>query len=101
MTHPEFYYGFVGVVIAWQVAFLIISGDPARYRPMLPALILEKLLFPAATCVLYMEGRVRSPATMSGAALDVVWLALFITAWSLTGRRAGSTDGRTTSAVAR
>src|SRR5689334_23841932 len=28
ITHPEFYYGFVLVAIAWQVAFLTISRDP-------------------------------------------------------------------------
>jgi hypothetical protein len=30
ITHPGFYYGFVGVALAWQVAFLIISRDPVR-----------------------------------------------------------------------
>jgi len=25
ITHPKFYYGFVGVVLAWQILFLIIS----------------------------------------------------------------------------
>jgi len=32
VTHPEFYYGFFGVATAWQVAFLIISRDPQRFR---------------------------------------------------------------------
>ena len=31
ITHPEFYYGFVVIVLAWQIAFLIISRDPERY----------------------------------------------------------------------
>lgn len=43
IAHPEFYYGFVGVVLAWQIAFLIISRDPQRYVALMPAVFLEKL----------------------------------------------------------
>ena len=28
IAHPEHFYGFVGVALSWQVAFLIISRDP-------------------------------------------------------------------------
>ena len=28
ITHPGFYYGFVGVALAWQIAFLIIAPTP-------------------------------------------------------------------------
>ena len=35
ITHPEYYYGFIGVGLAWQVAFLLISGDPVRFRPLM------------------------------------------------------------------
>ena len=49
ITHPEFYYGFVGVAVAWQVAFLIMSTDPARYRR--PEEVLRhSLLDPIARC---------------------------------------------------
>ena len=30
ITHPEYYYGFVGVAVAWQVLFLILARDPHR-----------------------------------------------------------------------
>ncbi|MGH7494644.1 MAG: hypothetical protein ACREOO_19905 [bacterium] len=33
-THPEYYYGFIGVALAWQVLFLLLSKDPLRYRIM-------------------------------------------------------------------
>jgi hypothetical protein len=82
ITHPEWYYGFVGVTLAWQIAFLLISRDPRRYRPLLPALFVEKLLFPAAAYALYMEGRLQSPSILASAALDLIWLALFMTAWA-------------------
>src|SRR5215467_11349376 len=58
ITHPGFYYGFVGVTLAWQIAFLIISRDPLRYLPLMPALFLEKLLYPVAVYVLFAQGRV-------------------------------------------
>jgi hypothetical protein len=80
ITHPEFFYGFIGVAIAWQVAFLIISRDPLRYRPLMPAIFLEKLLYPACVVVLYVTGRY--PANAMGLPLfDLVWLALFIAVW--------------------
>lgn len=80
VTHPDFYYGFLGVALAWQIAFLIISRDPLRYLPLMPALFLEKLLYPVAVLTLHLQGRV--PAQMmGGAAVDVVWLVLFVVVW--------------------
>lgn len=80
VTHPDFYYGFVGVALAWQVAFVLISRDPLRYVPLMPAVFLEKLLYPVAVYILFAQGRV--PAQMlGGASLDVVWLVLFVTVW--------------------
>jgi hypothetical protein len=35
VTHPDFYYGFIGVALAWQAAFLVIARDPVRLRPMM------------------------------------------------------------------
>src|SRR4051812_4613312 len=42
ITHADFYYGFTGVALVWQVAFLVIASDPARYRPMMVVAVLEK-----------------------------------------------------------
>ena len=48
VTHPEYYYGFFGVTLAWQFLFLVIASDPIRHRTaMLPAM-LEKASFAAA-----------------------------------------------------
>ena len=41
VTHPDFYYGFVGVTRAWQIAFLLIATDPTRFRPLMIAAIIE------------------------------------------------------------
>jgi len=76
VTHPEFYYGFFGIGLAWQVAFLIIARDPQRFRPIIPAAILEKLSYAIACAVLYAEGR--TPAIVAfGGAVDLVLGALF------------------------
>ena len=40
ITHPEYFYGFLGVALAWQVLFLVIARDPERFRSaMLPAMM--------------------------------------------------------------
>ncbi len=80
ITHPGFYYGFVGVALAWQIAFLIISRDPLRYLPLMPALFLEKLLYPVAVFTLYVQGR--DPLQNLGTAIvDLVWFVLFVIVW--------------------
>lgn len=77
MTHPEYYYGFVGLGIAWQVVFLIISTDPVKYRVlMLPSLI-EKFSFAIAVAVLLATGRV-SPYIIPGASIDTLLGVLFL-----------------------
>jgi hypothetical protein len=44
ITHPDFYYGFIGVALVWQIAFLTIGSNPIRYRPLTIAAMLEKLV---------------------------------------------------------
>ena len=45
LAHPEHFYGFIGTALAAQVMFLVIASDPARYRPLMLAGVLEKLAF--------------------------------------------------------
>lgn len=80
VTHPEHFYGFIGVALAWQFGFLLIARDPQRYRLfMLPA-VLEKLSFALPVFVLFAQGRVAGPL-VGFAALDVVLAALFLLAF--------------------
>lgn len=83
ITHAEFFYGFVCVAVAWQVLFLILSRDPIRYRPMMIPAMLEKIGFPVAVLILYIQGRV-SPTIFIPASLDLVLLFLFIAAYRKT-----------------
>lgn len=80
ITHPEFFYGFLGVALAWQFAFLIIAADPARFRPIIPAAILEKLTYFVACLVLVLLGRT-PPLGMLGGVIDFVLALLFTTAY--------------------
>lgn len=77
ITHPEYYYGFIGVACAWQILFLIIAKDPLKYRMMLIPAILEKLSFGGAVIPLYFQGRVPGlVAFFSG--LDLMLMIGFI-----------------------
>jgi hypothetical protein len=79
ITHPEHFYGFLGVALAWQVLFFVIARDPVRYRgAMLPA-ILEKVAFGAAAIVLYAQDRLAAPNLGAGL-IDLVLAALFVIA---------------------
>ena len=80
ITHPEFYHGFVVIVLVWQIAFLIISRDPERYVPLMPAIFLEKLLYPIVIAVLYVQGRA-SAELFPGPIIDLVMLAAFVMVW--------------------
>jgi hypothetical protein len=33
VTHPQFYYGFVGVALLWQMVFVLIARDPFGTDP--------------------------------------------------------------------
>ena len=48
ITHPGFFYGFVGAALAWQIAFLFIARDPVRYRPLMIPSMIEKFSYGAA-----------------------------------------------------
>ena len=84
-VHPEHFYGFVGVALAWQVAFLIIARDPARYRLMMLPGILEKLAFGIAALALFAAGRLTATTTAFGV-VDLVWAALFFVAFQKVGK---------------
>jgi len=85
ITHPGFYYGFVGVALAWQVAFLVIAQDPVRFRPMMIPSMVEKFTYGPMIAILVMQGRTNS-RDLVFAATDTILGILFVTAWVATGR---------------
>ena len=79
VNHPEFYYGFAGVTLAWQFMFLVISLDPVRYRLAVFPALFEKASFATAVPILYSQDRV--PATLLNFAIvDAIWFFLFAVA---------------------
>jgi hypothetical protein len=88
ITHPEYFYGFIGVGLAWQVLFLIISRDPSRYRlAMIPGL-LEKLGFGGVAVILLLQHRI-APVTAGFGCVDLVLALLFLIAFRRTAPVAG------------
>lgn len=83
ITHPEYFYGFLGTAIVWQLCFLVIAKDPTRFRAIMIPAILEKLAFSIPAIVLYLQHRL-SLLTTCFAALDLVLGALFVAAYRAT-----------------
>lgn len=85
LTHPEFYYGFIGVALAWQLLFMVIARDPARYRAaMLPAIV-EKLGWGVAVLVLVLQGRTGT-FFVPAAVVDLLLAAAFLESWRRVGQ---------------
>ena len=80
ITHPEYFYGFVGLGVAWQVLFLTIARDPVRYRAMMIPSVLEKFSFGVAAVVLFLGGRIPS-LVLGFASLDMILGVLFIASY--------------------
>jgi hypothetical protein len=85
--HPDFYYGFVGVAIAWQIAFLIIGRDPVRYRPLMLVAMIEKFGYVATLTVLYALGQLQG-GQAAVAAPDFVLGLFFVAAFLKTSESA-------------
>jgi hypothetical protein len=86
INHPEYYYGFVGLAVAWQLVFLIISRDPARYRPLMLPAVLEKLAWGVPVAILYARGSLAAPILVTGI-IDLTLGALFLVSFLKTPAR--------------
>ena len=95
--YPHFYYGFLAVALAWQVAFLVIGSDPIRYRMMMIPAFIEKAGYIITTALLYSQGRI-SAADANTAIPDSLLLVAFVVAF-VKARTPAPTDlGRSRSA---
>ncbi|HZJ45643.1 MAG TPA: hypothetical protein VFD63_17850 [Pyrinomonadaceae bacterium] len=86
ITHPEFFYGFIGVTVAWQVLFLVMSRDPVRFRPAIIPSIIEKAGFSIAALVLFLQHRLAA-VVLIPAGIDVILGTLFVVAYVVLGRQ--------------
>jgi len=77
ITHPEYYYGFIGVGVAWQLVFVVMSRDPVRYRSLMLPAIVEKWSFLIPVILLYLQQRVSS-VILGAASIDGILGVLFL-----------------------
>jgi len=80
ITHPGFFYGFVGLGLSWQIAFLLIATDPVRFRPLMIPSVLEKVNYGVAVLALVQQGRMH-PSDLIFAATDLLLGSLFVIAY--------------------
>jgi hypothetical protein len=80
ITHPGFFYGFVGIALAWQVAFIFIATAPARYRPLMIPSVLDKVAYGESVVTLVLQGRIHK-SDMVFAGTDLLLGLLFVVAY--------------------
>ena len=78
-AYPQFFYGFLSVAMAWQIAFLVIGTSPVRFRPLMFPSIIEKAGHVVGVAVLYGQARI-STADAMAAGPDLLLAVLFIAA---------------------
>ena len=83
ITHLEYFYGFIGVAVAWQFVFLLIASDPIRYRWLMLVALIEKWPYGIAILLLWNQARV-APAILPFAGIDFVLGILFVIAFWVT-----------------
>lgn len=77
---PDFFYGFIGIALVWQLAFILISRDVVRFRPLMPIAVLEKWSFGIPAVILFTQGRIPREMLLAGS-VDLVLSVLFLIAW--------------------
>lgn len=80
ISHPGFYYGFVGAALAWQLAFFVIARDPVRFRPLMIPSVVEKFSYAIAMFVLVAQSRAHR-ADLVFAGVDGLLGILFLVAY--------------------
>jgi len=91
VDYPHFFYGFFSVAMAWQIAFLIMGSNPARFRPLMIPGILEKFGFVTTVAVLSARSRISS-ADAQAAIADLILGILFVVAFVKTRGRWPATE---------
>jgi hypothetical protein len=81
--YPQFFYGFLLVALAWQIAFLVIGSNPTRFRLLMIPSIIEKLGFVTTVAVLCGMARI-SAVDAQAAVPDLLLGILFIVAYAKT-----------------
>jgi hypothetical protein len=93
ITHPEFFYGFAGSALAWQVLYFVVGLDPLRYRPLMLVAIFAKLCFGIGTAILL--ALQRTPGLVFAlSTVDILFALLFLVAFFKTAPAVGPSEKR-------
>ena len=81
--YPQFFYGFLSVAMAWQIAFLVMGVSPARFRPLMIPAMAEKFGHVVTVAALYGQARISTVDAMA-AGPDLLFGVLFVAAFAKT-----------------
>jgi len=88
INYPQGYYGFLAITMAWQIAFLVIGSNPARYRLMMIPSMVEKFAYVLSMGALYIQRRIGVTDVLV-ISPDLLWGVLFVTAFAKMSALAG------------
>ena len=80
-TYPHFFYGFLAVALAWQIAFLVIGLNPTRFRALMIPATLEKFGYVATLAVLCGQGGIATVdalAAVPDGLLGLLFMVAFV-----------------------
>ena len=77
----EVFLGFVGLALVFQGVFWTIGSDPAKYRPLMPFAVAEKLVFAVPCLALWAGGYPINPPVALFACIDLLLGLGFFLAW--------------------
>jgi hypothetical protein len=80
LTHPEYYFGFLCVTMAWQIAFLLIARSPLRHRALMAPAFIEKFGY-AGACLLLTSLKMAAVSTAFFGMIDFCFGVLFLISW--------------------
>jgi hypothetical protein len=77
---PEYFYGFIGAALSFQILYWIIGAAPRHYRPLMLLGVVAKLGFWIPVAILWSMGRTAT-STFALVCGDLVLAAAFFAAW--------------------
>ena len=80
LSHPVYFYGFLGGALVMQLVYLTIARHPLRYHALMPIAVLAKLAWFVAVGLLWLQGRTDA-VTMAFASVDMAIGLAFALAW--------------------
>ena len=85
-SYPHFFYGFLAVALAWQIAFLVIGSNPTRFRALMIPAMLEKFGYVSTLAVLYGQGGIATLDAMAAVPDGLLGLLFMVAFVKTTGR---------------